>query len=215
MSFSRFLLGGLVVMVGIVLLLGQFGIHSGLGRLWPLVVVAFGIYILISNRRNLVPGLFVLTVGILLQLSNFGILPFSVWNLWPLFIVFAGVSILIGKKDYKTMSSSVEQGFIDSNAVFWGDEKLVKGEFSGATINVAFGGSKLDLRDAKIKDKSVIEINLIFGGVEILLPDNVGVINNGIGLFGAFSDKSRRSSLEDTKTIEIRGNAVFGGVDVK
>lgn len=213
-SPSRFLLGGLIVFVGIVLLLDQMGIGYGIGRLWPLVIVCLGIYMIISNYKNLTTGLFVLVTGILLQLSALDVLPFSIWNLWPLFIIFAGVSVLIGKKD--RMTSSVEHGYINSNAVFWGDERIVKGEFKGASLNATFGGIKLDLRDAVIVDKVVIDMNVVFGGVELLLPDDVKVINNGDGIFGGFSEKNRRVNNDaNTKIIEIKGSAIFGGVDVK
>lgn len=211
---SRFLLGGLIVFVGVVLLLDQMGIGYGIGKLWPLVIVCLGIYMIVTNSRNMITGLFVLVVGILLQLSSLDLLPFSVWNLWPLFIIFAGVSMLLGKRDRS--NSSVESGYINSNAVFWADEKIVKGDFKGASLNASFGGIKLDLRDATIETKAVIDINLMFGGVELVLPDNVRVVNNGTGIFGGFSEKSRRVSNEaDAKTVEINGTAIFGGVEVK
>lgn len=210
---SRFLFGGLVVMLGIVLLFDQLGIAHGFSRLWPLIIVFTGLYMIIKNFRNVIPGLFVLTIGIFLQLDSLRVLSFSVWNLWPLFIIFGGVSILIGRKD-RWSSSKTESGFITSNATFWGDERIVTGEFKGANLTAIFGGIKLDLKDAKIDDRVVIDVNLMFGGVEIILPDNVKVINNGVGIFGGISDKSRKNS-DSTKVVEITGSAVFGGVDLK
>lgn len=213
MNLSRILIGGGIVLLGTSLLLDQLGINSGLGRLWPLLIVTIGLYMIIKNTKNILPGFFVLTVGILLQLSSLNILPFSIWELWPLFIIFAGFSILFGRQN-KT-NSSTDDGFINSNAVFWGDEKRVVGEFKGASINVAFGGSKLDLRDAKISNRVVIDINLMFGGVELIVPDNVRVVNKGVGIFGAFTEESKKVQSDNLKTIEITGSALFGGVEIK
>ena len=212
-SSSRFLLGGLVVLLGVALLFDQLGVVSGLSKLWPLIVVFTGVFMILKNFRNVVPGIFVLVIGIFLQLDSLRVLSFSVWNLWPLFIIFGGISILIGKKE-RWMHSETESGFVNSNAAFWGDEKIVSGEFKGAKVDAMFGGVKLDLRDAKFEGKVNIEVNLMFSGVEIILPDNVKVINKGVGVFGAFSDKSR-GSTDSTKVIEITGSAMFGGVDVK
>lgn len=211
-SGSRFFWGGLIVLMGFVLLLNQFGIGYGLAKIWPLIVVFLGIYLVIKNPINIIPGLFMLTVGIFLQLDALNVLPFSVWNLWPLFIIFAGISVLLGKRD--RLSSSTEHGFITSNVLFWGDEKNVKGEFTGAKVHATFGGVKLDLRDAEIKGNVKIEVDLIFAGLEILLPDNVKLVNNIFGMMGGLSD-NRRTNSDSENVIEISGSAVFGGVDLK
>ncbi len=212
-SSSRFLWGGLIVVLGLVLLLNQFGIGYGLINLWPLALVFWGIYLVIRNPFNIIPGLFILTVGVFLQLDSLDVLPFSIWNLWPLFIIFAGVSVLIGKRD-RHMGSSTEHGFVNSNVTFWAEEKFVKGEFTGAKINATFGGVKLDLKDAEITGKVKIEINLLFGGIELFLPHDVKLINNGIGIFGGINE-GRRGVGESDKVVEIVGSAVFGGVDIK
>jgi len=151
-------------------------------------------------------------VGIFLQLDTLDVLPFSIWNLWPLFIIFAGVGMLLGRKE-KTTSSS-EHGYINSNVTFWAEEKYIKGEFTGAKVNATFGGVKLDLREAEVRDRVTIEINLLFGGVELVLPNDVKVVNNGIGIFGGINE-GRRPNQDSNKVIEIVGSAIFGGVDIK
>lgn len=214
-SPSRFLFGGLIVFVGLALLLEQLGVGYGLGKLWPLLIVIWGLYMIFATKfTNILPGLLVLTVGLFLQIDSLLDLPFSIWNLWPVFIIFTGISILLGKKDRHT--SSTESGYITSSAVFWGDEKYVKGEFKGANLTATFGGIKLDLQNATISENVNIDVNLLFGGIELILPDNVGVINNGIGIFGGISEKSgSKSNKEYEHFVTINGSAMFGGVDIK
>lgn len=55
----------------------------------------------------------------------------------------------------------------------------------------------------------------IFGGIDILLPENINVKISSNSIFGGFSDKRvvRRSDADFT--VYIKGNCIFGGVDIK
>ena len=81
-------------------------------------------------------------------------------------------------------------------------------------------GVELDLRDAKIEgDEATIEVNCIFGGAEIRVPDSWNVNSRSIPILGGFSDKTHISSAEDAaggkrKTLIITGVVVFGGVEI-
>lgn len=87
------------------------------------------------------------------------------------------------------------------------------------TLNVVavFGGSDIDLRDARIPAGG-IKINVIamFGGVDIIVPDDLNVEVSGAGIFGAFDGKNHRGSSDPrTPTVRVDGIALFGGVDIK
>lgn len=213
---SRVILGGFIIFLGAALLLNQFGIAENVFRLWPLILVAVGLSMIVNNFKNVLPGLIVLSVGVIFQLEAFDVIPFSVWNLWPLFIIFAGVSILLGNYTFSNKGEKNSQGFIKSNVLFWGEDKVVKDEFEGAILNAAFGAIKLDLRKAIIKDKAQIDVNAIFGGVEILLPPNTFVENNVVGIFGGSSDETeKREKNDDSKSVVLKGSATFAGIEVK
>ena len=65
---------------------------------------------------------------------------------------------------------------------------------------------------------SVLEASAIFGGGEIRVPENWQVSVQGVGIFGAYEDKTRHfqpDSSQPTKTLVVRGVAVFGGIEVK
>jgi len=106
-------------------------------------------------------------------------------------------------------------------AIFSGCERRVKSQnFKGGRATSIFGGVELDLRDAKIAaDQATIEVNCIFGGVEIRVPENWNVHSTSIPVLGGFSDKTHISSAEDPaggprKTLVITGAIVFGGVEI-
>jgi hypothetical protein len=75
-----------------------------------------------------------------------------------------------------------------------------------------FGGFELDLRGAGIRgDQAWVEADAVFGGVEIVVPDDWQVIPRGSGVFGGFSDETQPPEIP-TKKLIVSGAGVFGGV---
>ena len=87
----------------------------------------------------------------------------------------------------------------------------------GVIVLLAFGGCKIDLRDAEMQGReAVLNTYAIFGGVEIRVPENWEVVNHGMAIFGGVSDQRRQPPRgPDTKTLILDGAAIFGGVSVK
>jgi hypothetical protein len=80
------------------------------------------------------------------------------------------------------------------------------------------GGVHLVRRAAGTKkDEIIIEMNGVFGGVELMVPDTWDVTVRGEAIFGGFEDKTiRRRDPQAGKRphLVITGSAVFGGVTV-
>jgi hypothetical protein len=66
-------------------------------------------------------------------------------------------------------------------------------------------------------DSAVVYASAIFGGIEIKVPDNWQVTSDGTGIFGGFSDETAHppEGTPGLKRLIIKGEAVFGGVEVK
>lgn len=89
-------------------------------------------------------------------------------------------------------------------------------EFNGAALDVSFGSIKLDLRRAVISHDADVVVSARFGGVEILLPDNVGAVDKCDSTFGGVDIKGRvRDVSTQYPKIIISGDCSFGGIDVK
>jgi hypothetical protein len=104
-------------------------------------------------------------------------------------------------------------------AVFGGCERRVSiKNFEGGRATAVFGGIELDFRDADFETEALLEINCIFGGVEIRVPETWHVHSRSLPVFGGYDDKSRQPSNPagtKTKTLIVTGMIVFGGVEIK
>jgi predicted membrane protein len=234
--------GALIVAAGVVLLLDHLGFITigSLFRFWPMILIFFGVGHLFAPS-NRVWGLILIVVGAVFQLNNLGFTRIGFGDLWPIAIIAVGLVLIWGalrpsvaSKISANLRGSIGSigpaGLADSTdstdmfnaiAIFSGCERRVKSQnFKGGRATSIFGGVELDLRDAKIADdQATIEVNCIFGGVEIRVPDNWNVHSTSIPVLGGFSDKTHISSAEDPaggrrKTLVITGAIVFGGVEI-
>ncbi len=65
---------------------------------------------------------------------------------------------------------------------------------------------------------NVLNVTAIFGGSTIIVPRDWNVIMNVTPIFGGFSNKIRREPnlvVDQTRTLIIKGTAIFGGGEVK
>jgi hypothetical protein len=78
-----------------------------------------------------------------------------------------------------------------------------------------FGGMDLDLRDA-IFEAPVVEISgfWCFGGLEIKVPEGIGVQDRTAGIFGGTELRDIGEPVPGAPTLVIKGVALFGGISV-
>jgi predicted membrane protein len=149
---------------------------------------------------------------------------------WPVLIIFGGVLLLLKaipffnkKSSHQNLRSglsySSEDGFVVSENVFGGAHQIVLDPvFKGARIKNVFGGTVLDLRKTTLEaGKTYIDIECIFGGMEIFVPSEWVVINELETVFGGSSDKRyvEKDRLDHTRKLVLHGKLVFGGIEIK
>ncbi len=81
---------------------------------------------------------------------------------------------------------------------------------------IAFwGGGEIDLRHARFSTRDVtINCIAIMGGIDIVVPPNIGVEVRGIGIMGGF-DHLSQTGAPDAPRITVTGFAFWGGVGVE
>lgn len=219
----KILLGIVLVIIGSLLIIERLGIFLPfsiniwqiIGMFWPMILIYLGLKLFFEN--NTTGGVILFTLGSVIFLTNV----FD-WNffsiLWPLLIIGIGVSILVKKEDdnFNMEASECSENEIRESIAFWGsDKKITSKSFKGGVLHVAFGGIKLDMRDAKIdKGGAKLTIDVAFGGAEIIVPKDCRVKTNGTGILGAWEPKLSESTVEKP-VLEISGTAIFGGVEIK
>jgi Domain of unknown function (DUF1707)/Cell wall-active antibiotics response 4TMS YvqF len=90
------------------------------------------------------------------------------------------------------------------------------------TAVAMMGGVQLDLRDAKFSQREVtIRAFALMGGIEIIVPDDVAVVVDGVGIMGGFDDSTGDRNTGDLAAgpgqpvVRVTGLAFWGGVEVK
>ena len=88
--------------------------------------------------------------------------------------------------------------------------------FQGGSLTAVFAGCDVDLtRAAAAADGAVLDLFVAFGGITIVVPPGWKVTSAVLPLFAGFEDKSRPAPDGPTGQLTVRGQALFGGIEVK
>jgi predicted membrane protein len=108
--------------------------------------------------------------------------------------------------------------YIDSVVVFSGLKKqIISKNFKGGELTCFMGGAEVNLTQADIQGKIVLDVTNVFGGTKLVVPTHWVIQNEVTAVFGAVEDKRplQTTVLDTTKTIILKGTCVFGGVEIK
>ncbi|MBU9742538.1 cell wall-active antibiotics response protein [Lachnospiraceae bacterium ASD3451] len=110
----------------------------------------------------------------------------------------------------------MEAGVPQFSTVFNGRKISYNNEvLQGAVLHTVFGGMDLDIRNAIIDQDVLIKVNSIFGGIDILAPDDVLIMVKDQSFCGGVSNKKSPPYGTPRAVVYIDAQCVFGGVDVK
>jgi predicted membrane protein len=224
---SRLFAGLVVFALGILALLGNFGIlrvHD-LWRFWPLVLIALGLGKMLrpgSGMSLLTPGRFggivLFVLGLWLLLENLEVWPYNIATLWPLFVVLVGAWLVWGGLGHRSREIPPDAASrLNSFAMLGGTEHHSSAsDFRGGEVTAILGGCKVDLRQASIKGgEAVLDTFAMWGGVEIIVPREWSVVIQGAPILGGFEDKTAPPREGGGPRLVVRGAAIMGGVEIK
>ena len=207
--------GIVFIIVGIIFglkALGIFDFNIFFKGWWTLFIIIPSISGIISEKDK-TWSIIMFSVGVLLLLCSRGIMDYNLfWKLLlPIVLIVFGFSIIFRNKISEKVSKNTEGEHV---AVFSGQKvSFDKDEFKGTTLTAVFGGVDCDLRNVKIKDDVLINCNAVFGGIDIIVPEDVKVVISSASFFGGAENK--RKNNDGKHTIYVNCNCVFGGVDIK
>lgn len=90
------------------------------------------------------------------------------------------------------------------------------------TSITVMGGNAVDLREARFETGEIrIYAFAVMGGIEIIVPEGVRVVSDGIGIMGGFDSSVHKHATirpselpADAPVVRVSGLAVMGGVSV-
>lgn len=225
---KRVFLGGILIVIGGILLLNTIDVFDfRISRVifsLPFIITMIGIFILLNTNKKLLGG--ILTgVGLFFLVER--IVPGLHYHsgiFIPVILIAFGIYIIL-KQTRKNIDDPERHGFlkkdlIDDISIFGGGSKIISSDnFRGGNVTAIFGGSEINLTGCKLAEgDQIIDVLLIFGGTTIVVPKDWNVIVNVTSILGGFSDKSIRDPNiipDQSRTLHVKGLAMFGGGEVK
>jgi len=180
---------------------------------WPLFLVAIGI-IKFQERRSRTFAVIAIVAGALLTIVNTGLLSFSIFDLWPVLLILAGLGIVARAFGFQTPKLTGE-----SSSTTWAmlgvrKEKVTTRNYAGGRIIAFMGGCELDLTKADMENgPAELEIVVVWGGIEIKVPEGWEVIGNTVPIMGGAEIKTK--AAPGGRRLIVNGLAIMAGIEIK
>ncbi len=200
------------------LLKEEFDFDFGISQyIWPLGLIALGIYLITQRKRE---NRIVEDIRNNWQ-SNKSASTFKT----------SGVedAKVVSDEAENASSSTAESGFtrttgtsfadrLNIDAIFSGvNRKMMTKNFQGGKITAAFGGIDLDLTSADFNGVVTIQVDVIFGGVKMIVPPHWDIRTEVSNIAAGLEDKRyfRDGGVDPNKVVILKGTILFGGLEIK
>lgn len=194
---------------------------------FPSILILIGLYLIGKNGFQRPGGPILLALGVLFFIERVNPELNIRHIIWPVAIITAGLMMLLkpwrrpnrrqrAQEHIHHGADESTSDYLSVHAMFGGAKKrMVSSHFRGGEVNCFFGGAKVDLTQADFHGNVSLEVNSVFGGIEIMVPDNWRIQNDVTAVLGGVNDRRPFAAGDSGKVLRIHGSAVFGGVEVK
>ncbi len=233
-SVKNALIGFIFIFVGLIITGYRTGFISDyaydLFISWQMLLIGIGLVQIVSNR-SVFSGLILITIGgIFIAPHLFQYQLISGNLMLPAAFIIVGILFIFRnrlgfgnrRKEFSfDHQFAVNSDYVQENYIFGGGKIAVESNnFKGGKFSAVFGGGQLDLSRATLSDEgvNVLQVDLVFGGLEIIIPRDWNVKVEASSVFGSFGKKGNgisRADIDLTKVLVIKGSAVFGGAEIK
>lgn len=216
-------IGALLIVTGVLYVLsisGVLALEVSFDGWWTVFIIVPALQGLLTSR-NKIGNLMVLLLGVYLFLAAQSIIEYeSVWKfILPTILTLLGIKLIIKalKPESEDEECKVEEKRTESLAVFGENKSDYSGEeVRLAKVGAVFGGAKCNLCGANFTEKSRLDLFCLFGGADVIIPEDVEIKVNALCLFGGISDKRAiKDNSQKSGKLTINGFCLFGGADIK
>lgn len=189
---------------------------------WPLILIFYGLASLTRCRTSNSQGWILLVAGLILQAQQLGVVTRSHWHfIWPIAIIVFGLWLILNRPRANTVVDRTNRSdVLDITTIFGSSNEVMNSQsFRGGQVFVLFGDVDVDLRNVNFAvERAAIEVNVIFGDLEIIVPRNCRLEFKPLAILGEAKEdilEHREESAEPHATIYIHGVVLFGALKVR
>ncbi len=238
---GRFFAGLFIAGAGVLFLAREMGVYfPDWVFTWQMLLIAIGVMSGLKHSFRHFGWIIMVAIGSAFLVRDYmPELDFSQY-LWPALIIIAGIAIMFKPRrkcntnrwqhrmrhsQYTQQSTSQWQNpadsgsdYIEANAVFGSVKKnIISKNFRGGEINCVFGGGEINFMQADFQGNAELEVNAVFGGASLIMPPHWEIKSEMTAVLGGVEDKRpiHTSTVSSGKILILKGNAVFGGIEIK
>lgn len=227
---KRILLGGILIFLGGLFLLNTMNVldfrFTNVIFSWPFIMLVIGLFVLVNTEKKFLGGVLSGIGALFLIPRVFPQIDYDGGIIIPLFLIILGSYIILKKRrqdstlGFSSDGSKINKDKIDDVSIFGGGTKIISSNnFQGGNITAIFGGSEINLINCQLAEgENVLDVLCVFGGTTIILPKEWNIVINVTSVLGGFSNKAIRNPsivIDQSRTLHIKGLAMFGGGEVK
>lgn len=241
-NFGKVASGLIIVAIGVVMLMGELGYELPDWLIsWKTLLIVTGLYIGIKYRFRHIGWFVLVAIGGVFLAGDIVPEYFNKALIWPLVVILAGLFIILkpvrrcrncrhwkrfehrwkDKWEWENepgLSSS--EDMIETVSIFAGVKKhILSKDFKGGEVVCVFGGAEVNLMQADIQGKAVMELTQIFGGTKLVVPAHWEIQHHDlVAVMGGIEDKRPVHSdplTTSDKILVLRGTCFFGGIEIK
>lgn len=219
---AQTLFGGLLLTVGLLLFFQNIGWLDGtVWRFWPLAIIAIGVVKVFSAAHGVdrLIGFGLITFGVLrMATASLGLDIGPLDLLSALLVIFGAAIAWRGLRRPSTdVAWRQEVGDTVSGLAFMGGygPRSTSQSFAGGDLTAFMGGIELDLRGCDLQEPAVIDVFVMWGGIEIRVPRDWTVELRGTPILAGLEDKTTAPPTPGAKRLVLRCAVIMGGIEVK
>jgi predicted membrane protein len=233
--------GFLFVIIGSLFLMREFGFAIPHWLLtWKMLLIVIGVYTGVKHRFRGFGWLVPILIGTVFLMQEFYTGISFAKFLWPALIILLGIKLIFKphhrhkhtcrnrrkynrhhwQAEYTNWQEKKRDGdFLELNAVLASVNKsVITKNFNGGDVNCVLGGCEIDFTNADLTSNATLEVNVVMGGVRLVVPPHWVIKAEVDAVMGGVEDKREKQTehiIGESKVLTIKGSAVMGGLEIR